>query len=225
MEHLTVKEPWQITREQIINTEPWQMTKKQYKEALNELSYIGDDWGKAGDDFRWAVWKLPEEALKRSAKSPDYWMNLHKEQIQQALSEGKPVSPEVLKDYPGLAQFSPPAIPKELQPLAEEAKKYKTAEEFEKFVLSNFGELRNITGKILEAKPIIKQVGGKRYIIIRDFKGKELFREPQRTKELGDLGKQVDKGVRIIFEQKYGQDIKSFYNQATKGKHISFKHL
>ncbi len=70
--------------------EPWQMTKQEYTEYLRikGQSNRGIGWTEAQDNAAIA---------------------LHKQEISQALSEGKPVPPGVLKDYPDLAKAIPKA--------------------------------------------------------------------------------------------------------------------
>lgn len=74
--------------------EPWQMTREEYKTNLRikQGSTEGIGW------FEGAQGKAAE--------------SMHSESIKQALSEGKPVPPEVLKDYPELAKNVPTGIVK-----------------------------------------------------------------------------------------------------------------
>lgn len=81
--------------------------------------------------------KEPWQITKKEYIGDTIWIesakNEHIQSVVNALKEGKPVPAGVLKDYPDLkAEVKEPAIPKELEPLAKEARKYKSAEEFVK---------------------------------------------------------------------------------------------
>lgn len=97
--------------------------------AALEKYYAGDTAGaqllteKALDRFHQDIIKqAPYDRAER----------LHESSIKQAISEGKPVPKEVLKDYPDLAEARLPE-----KSLLEEAKKYKTAEEVVDGVIAN----------------------------------------------------------------------------------------
>ena len=117
-----------------VEKQAWQMTMEELKTYNKEKLKIAE---KEGKDiyFYNNLYPTDDYSLRR----------IHKESVSQAIKEGKPVSSEVLKDYPELAKkiakVENPTISKELEPLAKEARKYKSAEEF----ISGIGkETRNI---------------------------------------------------------------------------------
>ncbi|GAI22419.1 unnamed protein product, partial [marine sediment metagenome] len=88
--------------------EPWQMTKAEYRASQYESAKAS-----AIDQTPRAHWG-DEEWLQRSIEwRLDMLADAHKTYIRKMLAEGKPVPPEVLKDYPDLAkkQSNPEAVP------------------------------------------------------------------------------------------------------------------
>ena len=85
--------------------EPWQMTRAEFKEAAKQ------DW------LTYYKAHLPRRPIKfpetQAQLIADDAVGSHKNFVRQALSEGKPVPAEVLKDYPDLAGAAPkaPLIP------------------------------------------------------------------------------------------------------------------
>lgn len=87
--------------------EPWQMTRDDYaKASVNE-----------------ETWQRFLDSRSDPAAKVDSWITegfeMHEQQVQQALAEGKPVPPEVLADYPNLVAKSGTATLPE--PIAEQA--------------------------------------------------------------------------------------------------------
>lgn len=86
--------------------EPWQMGWQEYRSG--KMATLTDE--------QRAKWNEPgREASK--ARVEDQWISEHKATLQQALSAGKPVPPEVLKDYFDLQPKAEP--PKETKPASE----------------------------------------------------------------------------------------------------------
>lgn len=89
---VTMKEPWQMTREEIA--------------GLSETKAMKSQRG-------FEDWQIPRDLYAKgkwgSATSEARGRN-HRISVERALSEGKPVPPEVLKDYPDLK--APEATPK-----------------------------------------------------------------------------------------------------------------
>lgn len=113
---METKEPWMMTREEFANIK------------LPPYEY-----------FRSIGWPEGYEYNK----SIGYRTGTgHRVLVRIALSEGKPVPPEVLKDYPELAKVGikplpgQAAMPEAFAPLAEEARQYKTFEDFETALFS-----------------------------------------------------------------------------------------
>ena len=84
--------------------EAWQMTENEYNKYVDSVQ----DRASRGFSSTGAIGQPGREPTKDSFKAQQElhekslgWT--HKDQIKQALSEGKPVPPEVLKDYPDLA--------------------------------------------------------------------------------------------------------------------------
>jgi len=102
-----IKEPKESKMKHLANKEPWQMTREKFFKSGKEI--------------------------------PGH---PHIDYVREALQEGKPVPAEVLADYPDLAkpEVKPPITPPEVKPiispelelLAQEARRYKSAEEFVK---------------------------------------------------------------------------------------------
>jgi len=108
-----------------VEKQAWQMTREELKTYNKEKLKIAE---KEGKDiyFYNNLYPADDYSLRR----------IHKESVSQAIKEGKPVPKEVLVEYPALAKKITPtkSIPKELEPLAREAMKYKSAEEFERAI-------------------------------------------------------------------------------------------
>jgi len=89
--------------------EPWQMTRAEYRASQYESAKAS-----AIDQTPRAHWG-DEEWLQRSIEwRLDMLADAHKTYIRKMLAEGKPVPPEVLKDYPDLAKkhSNPEAVEK-----------------------------------------------------------------------------------------------------------------
>ena len=80
--------------------EPWQMTRREFME-----SWIRPQGRKRGDSEAQII-----KDIDAAVEPPLFGESRHKQLIEKALSEGKPVSLEVLKDYPDLAKAVPKAI-------------------------------------------------------------------------------------------------------------------
>ena len=114
------KEPWEMTRAEY-GTEQHRL----YEELGNEM-YVNSAFNRYASD---ASFELHQESMKY----PKTIDKMHYVTVKRALSEGKTPYKGWEKDYPDLAKVSPKApvsAKVEKTPLIEEAKKYKTAEEF-----------------------------------------------------------------------------------------------
>lgn len=67
----------------------------------------GELWKKTKADFTSVTKKFWESDPKRRAKVRKFYEENHKLAVERALREGKPVPPEVLKDYPDLKPVAP----------------------------------------------------------------------------------------------------------------------
>lgn len=91
--------------------QPWQMTTVEYRPY--KVSLLTPE--------QQAKWTQPERVSGVKTNVENQWDAEHKQLVQQALSEGKPVPPEVLADYPDLKPtVTPPtvegvAMPSEVQ--------------------------------------------------------------------------------------------------------------
>lgn len=116
------KEDWQMTREEMKSRLPEGMKIAGAKELFewekvnyNEPTLIGATTHKVTGKGIVASYHSKYNKA-RLAKQEEILSNLHKESITQALSEGKPVPPRVLKDYPELSpKTSNPTIPEGLK--------------------------------------------------------------------------------------------------------------
>ncbi|RLC34488.1 MAG: hypothetical protein DRZ76_02605, partial [Candidatus Nealsonbacteria bacterium] len=117
-----------------------------------------------------------------------------KKPVPEAISKEKSIKPLSKVKKPAEAKIE--RIPKELEPLAKEAIKYKSAKEFE----------RNLEQSILN-------------IIHKEFPYKEPVRGEQK---FGEIAVKSAYGVRYLegfykYLKATGQSMEDFYNQATKG--------
>jgi hypothetical protein len=86
--------------------EPWQMTQKEYTQYMSDTFEPIFHGQVVGKKVRWhgtgerAIAKQKADVLRAV---PEH----HRYSIKQALKEGKPVPPEVLKDYPELGKVTP----------------------------------------------------------------------------------------------------------------------
>ena len=107
--------------------EPWQMTREEYFTEGKQQAEL----------YRKGISTVPD--------SGKYNTSYHRESIKQALSEGKPVPAEVLKDYPELGQGTP-------------EKKVKPHEAFQERDFKSINEFKD-KGEFLEhIKPQLKEV-------------------------------------------------------------------
>jgi len=109
------EEPSPLTPEipaptEIAAKEPWQMTRAQYHESYR-LEAL-ESYRKHGLGRRKVRPGLLESEAQQDA---DVAVGFHSNVVRNALDEGKPVPPEVLKDYPDLAK---PVVPEAAAPLA-----------------------------------------------------------------------------------------------------------
>ena len=93
--------------------EPWQMTENEYNKYVDSVQ----DRASRGFSSTGAIGQPGREPTKDSFKAQQElhekslgWT--HKDQIKQALSEGKPVPPEVLAEYPELSKPTEKLAPK-----------------------------------------------------------------------------------------------------------------
>lgn len=116
----TVKQPWEMTRSEALAD-----AKEKAKVELEQMGpqqpmYLRGKGGKAIDNPKYDVERSTRADLADTIKAEDTseWWNLmgvnhpltiHRRIVEKALREGKPVPPEVLKDYPDLQK--PPAPP------------------------------------------------------------------------------------------------------------------
>ncbi len=82
-----------------VGKEPWQMTNKDFRTSKIESL----------TDIQKEKWKQPERVSGAKSNVQNQWDAEHLQSVKKALSEGKPVPPEVLKDYPDLVKPSVPA--------------------------------------------------------------------------------------------------------------------
>ena len=76
------------------NKEPWQMTRREFMES----------WIRPQAKLRGDTEAQIQKDIDMMVEPPLFGESHHKQLIETALSEGKPVPPEVLKDYPDLAK-------------------------------------------------------------------------------------------------------------------------
>ena len=82
-----------------MNKEPWEMTKEQWLAPYKGRSKGSDffpSWSRIGKSAAKGIRSQQSASMAASAV-------YHKKQVELALSQGKPVSLEVIKDYPDLA--------------------------------------------------------------------------------------------------------------------------
>jgi len=92
----TIKEPWQMTRDEFGfgDETDWPL----------KVSFKGQLYGKGALEV-WHKENYGKAPHFRTPNAAQEWVDkTHKRLLQQALSEGKPVPHEVLKDYPELAK-------------------------------------------------------------------------------------------------------------------------
>ncbi|MEN6421335.1 MAG: diguanylate cyclase [Smithella sp.] len=78
--------------------EPWQMTRDEFAQIGVDNNFPKDENGKYWTYNEGKKVIVPDEEIERLKN--DVFAGSHKDRVAQALSEGKPVPPEVLKDYP-----------------------------------------------------------------------------------------------------------------------------
>jgi hypothetical protein len=146
------KEKVEVTPEK---KEPWEITRDEYVKQYIEEQRAAD---------------FPEHMI--TDKYKESIMRDHFAVVSKAFAEDKVVPPEVLKDYPDLkaeekveVEIIPEgkeiSIPKELKLLAIEARKYETAEEFEKVINKAIEESRE--GKTQESMISGLKIGDAEY--------------------------------------------------------------
>ena len=163
------KEPWEMMQEEWV-----QSKEKEIKQIIKKFGYWEDIPESELEarlqsrrrelldallgTIRPEIKPKVEKELEEVDKALKLLRSSHKELVEQALKEGKPVPDEVLKDYPDLAEkYGEKAtklqeIPKELESLAKIARRYKNAEEFlEKFVLDPFNQKYVFTPDVRKA--------------------------------------------------------------------------
>ncbi len=106
------KEPWQMTSKEFYSPEYWYDPRRGRHPAsgsgrlpTKEVPYF--EAVSIGGKQLWKVYNpyTKEEAYYEIAeveKAKSHYKNMHRETIKKALEEGKPVPPEVLKEYPDL---------------------------------------------------------------------------------------------------------------------------
>lgn len=127
------KEPWQMTREEYYPKPEYGVIANKLSIAIKDKDFSALNFVKQQGDKQF-IFNAAEHLLNNSNFLNRYTKLLinkvkavrreankqgnirtpetHKEAIQQALSEGKPVPPEVLADYPDLAQQKPAGVEK-----------------------------------------------------------------------------------------------------------------
>lgn len=111
-----VKEPWEMTRADIFKKE---LENINPNVILSVQTEKGRMWYKVGDILKNKIKEKEIVSIDESdigSKTRYYGKYKHIEQIEQALAKGKPVSPEVLKDYPDLVKAEVPAEKKVVKP-------------------------------------------------------------------------------------------------------------
>lgn len=118
------KQPWEMTADEFESGMPEAISQAQYyfdtAMKLKRKGSIGEtnirDWlkkkslgkGRTALD----VWN---ESLSELEKNPEYKLT-HREWVERAIKEGKPVPPEVLEDYPDLAEKAPQGVTPPAEP-------------------------------------------------------------------------------------------------------------
>lgn len=194
--------------------QPWEMTTQEYQNYRKKLV---DDLKTRPAEGIGDVEQIGKySAYVRAKENLPNWKRDHKEEIAVALSEGKPVPPEVLKDYPDLQKL---ARKEATEPTLEELSAIPVGE-FEQQAEAptlSFGE------DVAEAiKPESESIARleKRLSEISDLKQKaELAREARE--ELSPILELVDKRIKIpkkaepLFEK--GQAIASRFRNNVSG--------
>lgn len=174
------KQPWQMSRDEYVskrseeiieNTDNYYKSdnlkwKKQIREdaenkALNEWVQANEKAFIEGKNVKWKPnWSMTaKEVAERSDDTLDSFIKeAHKKEVKQAISEGKPVPEEVLKDYPDLkikAQTSKKVDAERLatiihDAIAEPFKKLKESQEFLQKAQDEFLKEKGITNSDLD---------------------------------------------------------------------------
>jgi hypothetical protein len=105
---------------QVGTVEPWQMTKNEFAKTIHQESFGNIPRGLVesvidgkADKFIESKFIKPDELKTINDTISSYDDNIHKSYIRDAIAKGKPVPPEVLKDYPELTTTSGPVLGKE----------------------------------------------------------------------------------------------------------------
>jgi hypothetical protein len=125
------KEPIKLT-DSLGNKHFWAKTRadieREGKEKVKYLRGQRAEVNKLKGSEAYATWRLRSSSrqLKADIENAQQYtkglLDVHKERIQEALAEGKPVPPEVLADYPDLGPPSPTPIPKAQEKMTKVAK-------------------------------------------------------------------------------------------------------
>ena len=130
------KQPWEMTSDELANVPDGWYKGKQHLIPLNKFKEIGinRNYVKKPDGYYHVLGsgnigaKVTETELARSRNES---IESHRYYVEKALKEGKPVPAEVLAEYPELSKPTPAEVTVTPEgKLIEEAKKYKTADEF-----------------------------------------------------------------------------------------------
>jgi hypothetical protein len=139
--------------------EPWEMNWEEWLDYKAKF-YHGKNWksNKAALSYREQLAKKPTKGKNKGISAGD---ELRMDNIQQALSEGKPVPREVLEEYP-----DDPVIKKALKKMEESEVKPKIAKEGKeaKYQITWYerSENKNIPGPIVHKETITVTKGGKK---------------------------------------------------------------
>ncbi len=169
------KQPWEVTREEYESLLESKREHKTQEELLKEGGKLREitNGGLRIEDKEGHLWyKLHgKKDFVSPAKREELLFEPYKHEvhIKQALAEGKPVPPEVLKDYPGLAKLAPEAIkPKTLVEeltTKEVSRVDQFARDLRDAAIEEYRESRE--------EGLIARIKEKGKIKLRFFKGKE----------------------------------------------------
>jgi hypothetical protein len=201
----TYKKPSISTDEGLLNTpNPWEMTKAEFDtnplkellvpdEIVNRLKRGGKEMGVGATTEAGASLASPKGFIPRSVFESG---EVHKAIIKQALSEGKPVPPEVLKDYPDLAKPK-----KEVAPKKEKKKPLIKDERGSTGDLSaseTVKALRKLTDNITKAMPHLEALGKRVYQ--EGYRTAKDWARQMKTR-LGDMWDSFKKHLSDVWEK------------------------
>jgi len=180
------------------------------KEEISKEKWIVKDINEEGDVY----------LVSKDGKRDIGWMRseiigkpYHKDIVEQALKQGKPVPEEVLKDYPDLAEkYLKLKKAKDIQLLLEEARKHKNIKEFAKaFGFENYPEIKlgDLRDRLRAKKKELSD--------LLEGNIKPEYRK-STEKEIKEINRLLD-----IIPERYDISLKDVYKMAQKPKKVSEK--